>query len=550
MVAEFELYVQKQVQDFLQNVLLIDDEALRRAEVHGDDGAKWIEQGPRLPSGHLPRLRTPQQLPRPDELDIQQVSRSFAELGLSCAVLSPQTIRENEELEPAFVKTARRADALILDWNLNGDGGKTVKKLVRTVLGEDEESCRRRLRLIVVYTGESDLSDIAHRLFSITTELIKGHVGQWDTDSKVAFTHGPVRISVFCKEHVHNLAPALERYRCKIQELPGLVIEEFGRLSMGLVTSAALAALAGLRNDGHRLLAALGPELDAAVLGQRVALSNPDDIQRQVETLIGAELLAIVQEHEIGSRLGMDPIRMWLLYHEEIGPQGIFQIEEVTKELRLSFLLNGLSDPGIISRTSVRLSGKQIKAIQKDAAGLFSVNELSRDHSNNHFSMRMCMRSVYSKPSPTLRLGSVICRKGLYAVCVQPLCDSVRIIDLSKRFPLIPLEVYEENREKTGDLLITIRDEERNEGFVHLRVRATPSAVRMEEFKVSGKVVRAKRRNRQLRFETSSGETWRWVGDLQPAFAQRVVERLASNFSRIGVDEAEFLRLSLKRANG
>lgn len=547
MTTGFERHVHKQVMEFLQTVLLIDDEAFRRApKIHGHAEDEWSESESDPTVGAQLNLIAPSEIPSADELDVQQVSRSFADEGLSCAILSPQSTEENAELKPAFVKTARRADALILDWNLNGDDGKAAEKLVKAVLKQDTQSPRQRLRLIIIYTGEPDLGKIAGRVLHATSESLKDVQPEWDDENRVAFSRGPIRVSVFSKEHVLNLPNALEERRREVSKLPAAVVEEFGRHSMGLVPSAALSALAGVRNDGHRLLAALGPELDAAVLGQRIALNYPEDVERQVETLIGSELLAIVQDHEVGSHVGLTAIRQWIAHHKEIGPRGISTISEVSSALRLAFLAQGLGDD-VLDRqvTATGLSKKQLQRIRDDGAGLFSGDETSKAQSNRAFSVRMSMRSRYSRPTPILQLGSIVEQSGKYAVCVQPLCDSVRI-DGSRNFPLLPLEIAEELDRKAGDGLLTVRDERRPGGFVRLRVSTTPSRIRMENFKASPSgVVKAYVRWGAPRFPTVANKSWRWIGELKPDHSQRVVERLSSKFSRVGIDEAEVLRLGL-----
>lgn len=549
MVSRFEKHVRSQVSEFLQTVVMIDDEALRRLspqESVREYTDEWEDDSVSLAGGASLKLAAPTEPRSGDDLDVQEVTVSFANRGLSCAILSPQSAEENENLKPAFVKTAKRADALILDWSLNGDDGRTAEKLVRAVLKQDRKLPHRRLRLIVIYTGEPALQAIADRIAKATDESARDGDCEWDDENKVAFSRGPVRVAVFSKEHVINLPVALESRRRSISALPTVVVEEFGRHSMGLVTSAALSALTGIRNDSHRLLAVLSPLLDPALLGQRVALNHPEDVERQVETLIGSELLAIVQDHEIGAHIGLSKIKDWLTHHKHLRPRGLSAVAAVTEETRLQFLTTGLGDDVMDAMAAAtQLSKSNLRKVRADGTALFAATLKERDDSTRILAERMSMRSRYSKPTPILQLGSVVEQDGSYAVCVQPLCDSVRIKG-SRVFPLVPLEIAAEGDLKSGDGLLTVRDSRQSNGFVRLRVLATPAGLQMVEFMASELgVVQARVMWGVNRFPTSSNKTWRWVGELKPDHAQRVVETLASKFSRIGLDESEILRLGL-----
>lgn len=550
MPERFERHVQSQVTEFLQTVLLIDDEAFRRplraTGSISDQDDEWSDNTAAALHGRTLELQTPTEMPAPDELDAQSVTYCFANEGLSCAILSPQTAQENNEFKPAFVKTARRADALVLDWNMNEDNGKTAERLIQAVLKEDAESPRRRLRLIAIYTGEPDLQNIAERVDKAIEEILSCDSTCWDDLRQVAFSRGPARIAVFAKEHVRSLPPQLEDRRRPVATLPKTVVEEFSRHSMGLVTSAALSALAGIRNDAHRVIAALRPEMDAAILGQRISLPHPEDVERQIEELIVSEIQAVIQDHEVGSHLGMARIEEWLAHHQHLTPRGISEFSEVSAELRLRLLSEGFSPDVISTLKQLGVGDKRQKQLRKAGGTVFfSRNEQEKLASDRLFATRMSLRSRYSRPTPVLQLGSIIERDGSYAVCVQPLCDSVRI-DKVRAFPLLPLEVASEGDETPGDGLLTIVESRTLDVYIRLRVQAKPAYLRMEEFGASeAEMVQASRKEDGYWFEPVSGKPWRWVGDLKADHAQRVAEKLSTGFSRVGLEEAEILRQGL-----
>lgn len=541
MATRFELHVRRQVMEFLQTILMIDDEAFRRESEPTQVADEDWDNDEFSSAGSPLKLIAPNSSTEGDELDVQAVSRSFAEAALSCAILSPQSAEENEDFRSAFVRTAKRADALILDWNLNGDNGATSEKLIRAVLRDDTKSPRRRLRLVTVYTGEPDLRQITDRIADATSDSLDEDELKWDDDRHVAFSRGPVRVSVFAKEHVQSISTELADRRRAVSDLPNVVVEEFGRHSVGLVTTASLSALAGIRNDAHRLLAALGPEIDGAVLGQRVSLVHPEDVERQVEGLISSELAAIVQDHEVGSHVGLPRVREWLKHNSGIGSRGVSTLDSMTAELRLQLLAEGFSPETVQKLQDVGIGRKKLAA---EATHLFVETLEEKRLSDQVFSMRMSLRSRYANPSPVLQLGTIVEQKGEYAVCVQPLCDSVRI-DGTRMFPLLLLETVSEGDRAPSDL--TVPDPQASGGYVRLRVVPKPSRILMREFNGgSAGTVQVRWYRKVGRFSEvkvkGRGGSWRWVGDLKTDHAQRVVERLSSEFSRVGLEEAEVLR--------
>lgn len=537
MTTEFDAHVEAVAKDFLQTVLLIDDEAFRLGGPDGGtstDGEDWTAGG--VP-GHLQAGNTPPEMP--DALDIRAVSVAFARGGLSCAVLSPQNRQENEDLQSAFVEAAKRVDALILDWNLNGDSGATAKSLIRAVLEGDMNGGEQRLRVVVIYTGEKDLPGFANHIAVAIRDLGDDET-VWD-EGKAAFTRGPMRVAVYAKEHV-DLPVGLDDLRRSISQLPDVITTELARHCKGLLASACLSALTGVRANAHRLLAAYDPELDAAVLGQRAALPNPSDVERQVESLIMSEIGAIIQDKDVGAQVGMDTISMWLAHHVELDPRGISTELAMTADRRARALAEGFGAICAELKGERGMSDRKITAMGANLTSLFVTSEQQRERSDHRFEVLMSMQSRYSNPTPTLHLGTVLERDGSYVVCVQPMCDSVRIED-ARNFPMLPLKIVQDGGNNSNHLpVITIARQAESADYVRLRLDPAPHLLEMERFAASsGQVVQAMADGGSFWFSPCSGQPWRWVGDLKPLQAQRMVERLSSTFSRVGLEEAQTL---------
>ena len=223
----------------------------------------------------------------PDEhdLDAKKVTDAFARDGLICGLLEPTP---GSGIDDELLKTARRADLVVIDWVLNRDNGAMALSLISKILiSEAETAERQRLRAIAIYTGQRELKEIARRIQEVLTsvypndELVRH-------DDGLALTKGPVRIAVFAKENAPELSADLADRRVLFADLPSRLRKEFS-LTNGLITSVALAALAALRDDTHRILKVLNPSLDAAYLGHRSALPVPQDAERHAVALVASE---------------------------------------------------------------------------------------------------------------------------------------------------------------------------------------------------------------------------------------------------------------------
>lgn len=542
MTTPFENHIRSRVDDFLQTVVLVDDEAFRRA---GSEVADSSDEGWDVGSGQTPhapalRLADPAPTPPADYLDAQATTEAFGNRGLACAVLSPQTLEENEEVRNPLVKTARRADLVVFDWNLNGDVGKTTLRLIRAVLKDDSDGDERRLRVIALYTGDPDLADIVDQTRGIVTAVLPDYAVENDPKGLPQFTCGPVRVTVLAKEYLTSVDPLYLPQKVPIDELPARLRDEFCILCTGLVAGATVAALSGIRAEAHRLLTALGPELDSAYLGQRASQNFPVDAERQLESLLTSEIGAIVADREVGSHAGLTRIKQWLTAQDGLAGGGLNQ--EVSAAQRLDFLEVGLGDDRLDAQVAkTKLSKTKLRGIRKSATDMFVTSSEDAVHANRAFSERMVIRTRYSKPEPVLRLGVVVQRANEFAMCVQPLCDSVRLKGATP-FPFLRLERRPLEDMSPGTFLL--RDKNDDSAWIALKLDERPGNLMVITFPPNAReVVGSRKLAGASHFVASSRKRYRWVAELKVEQAQRAVENLARQFSRVGLAETEFLRL-------
>jgi Response receiver domain len=547
MARQFDEFVRKIVDDFLQTVVIVDDEALPGGWAEDAEEANESSSDSQAAPGGtgIETLKSPSgRNSDGHDLHAKEVIDAFASQGLICSILDP-----DEAVEKRLRRTTARADLLVMDWWIHGDRGGRAVELIEEVLKEDQGNASQRLRVIAIYTGQEDLGPVADALekmlqaFHVDSPLER-------TPGALSMTKGPIRLTVLAKEHVTMSVPGQDANQVKVSELPGRLAEEFTQLTSGLVSGVALQALAALRKDTHRILDKVGPGLDRGYLGHRVAQARPVDAEDHLTAMVVAEIGSVLADAEIGAKADWDAIRMWLrrARKEGLKPGALFPFKDkqkITAAQIARMLKEGLGSEAMFEaqRKSADRSEKQQKKVRDSATKLFSVNEAEAASGTGSFASRMMLRTLYSNPRRELKLGTIIYRDKKFAMCVQPLCDSVRLPgDIATAFPFLPLEVLDENdTDSRTDLVVPhpLRNE-----WVRLKLRGKPRSIEMIEFPPSTTgVVHAFRQGTQYRFKSTTVR-YRWVADLKPEFAQRFANELGHRFSRIGLDEPELLRLT------
>ena len=301
MTAAFLAHVEDVVADFLETALVVDDEGLPTAPPQIDDeepAAVHTREDLTLVEPPAERLAA---VEGEHPLRTKELIDAFADMGIVCGVLAPL---EGDEIRERLLKVAERADLVVLDWELHRDGGTTALQLIKALLEQDDAAERRRLRVIAIYTGQSGLASIVDRVrkdLGLAKDSLR--------EDGMALTSENVRIVAFSKplnekgSHSREIPEA---------DLPTRLVSEFAQLTSGLVPTVALAALAAVRNETHRLLQALSADMDLGYLGHRVASSFPEDAEEHLVDIVAAEIGSVLSDGAVGTNADLDVIRSWL----------------------------------------------------------------------------------------------------------------------------------------------------------------------------------------------------------------------------------------------
>ncbi len=527
---------------FLQSVVVVDDLAYLRETDRPHPRGGLDKPGLGQPKPQRKIVKGADTIDRVEnELNAKVLIDTFAEKGLVCSVLRPKV---EEEYELKVLKAAERADIVILDWQLQGinspdiDAAELIGKIIT------KEKSPDRIRLIVVYSAEKPLK-IRDKIENTLNGLSEGC-------DDYTYTQNATRICLFAKEGTIGV----DRSRIvNEEELPDRLISEFAEMTMGLLSNAALASMATLRKNTHRILGKFHPKLDAPYLSHRALMKPSEEAESHIVPLIVSEVQSVLEDQEISKFLTIDNISEWIDYHRNYKPTlprrmhiGSFK---VAKELLIDIIGNGIHKETkskaypnwnkLIRRLKEETSGGSISEL----TDILSIDGASGSKFDREFAYLMSICSHYDNPPPILNLGTIVAlgsdTKAQYYLCVQPVCDSVRI---SGKRPFPFLRMIKASNSEANDFGFIVR--ENNDDMIELRLSLRPHEVQMFEFKpiLKDKCIYAHKQGNAWVFKTTDGDAklLRWIGDLRPSHSQRVANDYAREISRVGLIESEWLR--------
>jgi hypothetical protein len=478
----------------------------------------------------------------PHKLDAKEVTDEFVSKGLVCSVLKPFEGQNPLDIVNGAVK---RADVFILDWKINDDDGVTALTIIEKIISYDSIS-GLRLRLVIIYTGEPGIISISNLVKKKMAEQFGDDFKE--DDGGFSFNSGHLRIAIFVKEGV----TVLEEYNSRVLSVSDLADQlsgEFAKITSGLVSNVALKSMSVLRDNTHLILGRLGPQIDPSYLSHRALLPNPDDAMNLVIDIIASEFYSIMESYKVGNEVDLQTIKAWL---KHFNPTEKFTIHllESTKEINLENMLKFLENDFDKTRKEInrgendeqkKMGAKSFKNFTKT----FCFNkETSSDELDCKFSMLTSLKNRYEGVSnPVLTLGTILKEESTdfpkYWLCIMPRCDCVRFEE-KRNFFFLFLEKVGIN-EKFD---IVVLDDENN--FVKLKINNKIYNSQFTHFEFvandSNQVQSKEEAENHIFIAANEEKRFKWVSELKREHAQRIVNNLASEISRVGLDESEWQR--------
>lgn len=464
-------------------------------------------------------------------LNAKKVIDSFAEKGIVCSILRP-TKEERDTLPGKLAKLASCADIVIIDWELHQDNGETAKQILKGI-AKSSLGHPAQLRLIMFYTGSQEIAGISTEIKTCLTEILHADIKAEDDGFTVKLE--PNRIVVYAKPETK----VPEQYKSRIVSFEALaecVTEQFTKMTAGLVSNVAIASLAKIRQNTHKILSRFSSDLDAPYLTHRALLHNPDEAENHLIRLVAEELQAILEQVEVGNKANSEAIETWL--NEKALRLQLSKDVSFTEEEVSSLFRNGLEE----CQNQRLTKTKKENGHKLELTKMFQPDFPYPQCLDEKFAFLTTTRFSYTKPAPKLTLGTILKQESSdapsYWVCIHPRCDCVRL-ESETAFLFLPLRP-QTDRNKKFNLII-----EEDSQYVRLLLEKEPANLRLIRFlpNPTRKRVVSEPQGEFHYFPDTMRCKYKWMGELRPEHAQRISNEFAAKLSRVGVDESEWLRL-------
>lgn len=470
------------------------------------------------------------------------VSKVFAQSGKICAIYAPKSISDIN----SYNTILNKADVVILDWYLdikkeenliedpeadadNDDPrGEFTLKLISDLLSQTG-----MLKLLIVYTGETDLFEITDSIY----QKVNQHSFHKE-DCVIRSLNSKILVRAKSQnsetQFAHN--PELKNKIVPYESLPTLIVEEFADMTNGLLSNFALSSISAIRNNTSRMLSVFSPNLDPAYLGHKILLENTFESKQLLIKLFGEAISELLETTDIDTK---DWVDNWIenrITEETISINGV----SIGKSKDLLKKMFG-SEQSRLKDKYAEASGKYMSnkddgKLQSHIIELFAYDDIDVNKSNVDFAILTHHKNIFQPAieAPILTLGTVIKSAGRYYVCIQQRCDSVRIKE-ERRFLFLPLE-------EEGEYPLIVNNE------LKLFTNKSSFAIKTMKFKPKegATIIQASKQEDKYVFYSSYGETCEWVVDLKEMQAQRIVNNYCAQLSRVGLNESEWLRLQAK----
>lgn len=517
MAQTFEEITKGVVSRFLQNILFIDDKAFQSDN-------------------------------KENEFDAGQISSAFAKNGKLCTIFAPSSECDLCQCSSLFSK----ADAIVLDWYLDLTSSKEsvddekdaeedeprgfyTKYLIEEIVADAKNE---KLKIIVVYTGETDLRGITQEIHSCIAQY--GNFKQGDCcvySSNVVIV---VRAKYNGEEQFKHLEDLKDKV-IKYENLPDFITDEFSIHVNGLLSVFALLSISIIRENTSRILNVYSPELDIAYLGHKMVLPNSEDAKELLIKLFGESITDLISSSCIDTQ---DWQSLWIK-DRYTHPQTIKVADnksiQVDQECITKLFSTHFNDfEKSIKTIFGNLSNNDAKLIRKNAALLLDESADNVKAANLLFARLTHHKNVFlpQRENPYLTLGTILYSSTTdkYYLCIQQRCDSLRI-DGIRRFLFLPLV------ESGGETHVVVTNEKQLQiAKYSYEIKTIKFEADKDKRYVCSKRIKNNMGKDTFVFTSIHKEEFEWVLELKDLHAQRILNSYSANLSRVGLDESEWLR--------
>ncbi len=575
-MGDFMQYSKDVITDFLQTVVIVDDEAfLTKGDLPSIQASVSAELPTTIGRGVASEESEQISTEKNDdthELNAKKLSDKFAEEGLLCTTLRPT----DDEIN-TYKNVLKKADIVILDWKLKSEeaDGKTVKSLIKSIIQDIDGNTQKSLRNIVIYSGESNLQ----KKIESVKNYLEDKIGNPSASDDYSLNYDNLQIKIYAKKGTQR-APQDTDILKNEEELVESIIDDFTKQVAGLVPNMALQSLAELRKNTHKILGIFSKELDEAYLSHRLMLPNSYDAESFMVNILISEIEALLlNSNNVVTLLAIDNIMKWfdmhfndddyerLLYNEFVmcntgnkpeAAKDFFSYPNDVETLkRGNNLLNLLQEKLTNDKDKVQELVKKLftENLEKTECKLIKQNEKKlkklHDLSQKIYKPKQCVQEIedkfailstlttkYSNPKPYMTLGTIIKNGENYFVCIIPRCDAVRKKQGEHNYPFLEL------KETHDKFSLVIKDQ----NYKKFKIMDKPEELIMIKMKKDYADFNTPLYANELGFigidESDNEIKYTWIAELKREKAQAILNKFAAQLSRVGFNESEYLRRS------
>ena len=507
------------VSDYFRTALLIDDRVVA--------DYRPLEPQETRATGHLDEDPTSGlEQPHEEEEDETPVLpaemvRAFLRAGVVCSVLEASEDSANAGgLVEQALQASLVADLLLLDWLMYGDYSATVRAIDAVAAQHSE-----RLTVIVVFTGAYSLGDVVQRLIDDA---------QFQTVDDFVVRRDNTIVLVFGKPGVQLTGDESQRQASDYGALPQMIRDDLELIYRGLMPEFAFSAINALRESAPRILATFSADLDAGALVHRALLPDPDEAAVQFTRLLCSDMELTLRDAQIADSWELSASSEAIARATATGDTAPLA-ERLRNSPKIADDLKALDDDSLVHRAiaaGLARVGLGDSAISKAAADLVAAMAAAVPSSES-LAVLLDSSSLGNTP-PRLELGVVVRdEQERYWLCIQPLCDSVRLAE-KRDFPMLGINIAPRKptamiHSPEGEALAVDFD-------------GSPHKLRLVSFVPSDGAVHAEDIAGGWCFTDEDGSVYLAVTRLRHEFAAQALHGLTTAASRVGADGSEWLR--------
>jgi hypothetical protein len=565
--SPFEKFILKSVSRYLQTVVLIDDRIDKPEKVSTPRNVQLPPSRQRKSASKSAGsgLEKKENIDKPsEEIDksedvcFHDIQNSFAEKKIICSLYQPKQDATFDSSSDVY-NLCSVADVVVVDWDIHGDAGSKATELVVTLIEQSMKDVPHQLRLVLIYTLEPNLGSVADRVYEALTKKLSRESIEVLNDCKgLVLTSENARVVVLGKK-LYSSLQEYSAYYVPEKELAKRTIIEFSHLASGLLQCIILQGIASLRENNRRILMRFHKGLDAAFLAHR-ALLMPDEAFGQIIPMLTDELRAVLEdnlgEYPLGEgNITKEIISDWCQKHWKPATNAEFKLGDGADPIIFAkdVFCNGPNFTNSYSKYQGSQVNKLLKGKDRGSqewndkkcdilAEYLSSNE-NGDFTHEFLSALMSQRLAYENSRKSLHLGVILKKKIAeneysYMLCLQPVCDSVRVNENGTPFIFCLLYVPENGSIFTH----TVTDSSKS--TIRLVYKANVNNCYISLFSSdTGVVFASNNGNGQFFFKDKKNNEYEWVAELKTEHAQRAAEEFGRILSRVGLTESEWLRL-------